>query len=292
MRKLPPLRPLRAFEATARLGGLSKAGDELHVTHGAVSRQIQQLEDWLGVELFDRAGRGLTPTEPGRDYQRSISAAFQIIEEATQRVQHHRPPRGLGLVTTHSIASSWLMDRLPDFAARHPEIELWLTLEQGLTDFERSGLDAALRMGEGPWPDLECVPVMRDRLIVVCSPEYLAAGPALSSPGQLGRHRLLHDEDPAAQWQRWTRVHAPDLDATVGPRFSSGDVLLRAAMGGQGVALVSEALAAGDLAAKRLIQPLPQAVDLGIHFWLVMPARSRNNPHVVAFRDWLLRQAG
>lgn len=288
MRPLPPLNALCAFEAAARLGGIQKASQELCVTHGAVSRHVKLLEEWLGVTLFERSHRSITLTPAGRAYQQTVAAALDLIQEGTAAVQHHKSPKALGIATTHSIASKWLMDRLADFSQNYPAVEVWLTVEQKLTDFSQTGVDVALRMGEGPWPDLECTPLMEDRLIPVCSPQLLGKKKRLKKPADLASFTLLHDQDPKAQWSRWfQKVGLETMDSSQGPRFTSSDMALRSAMSGQGVALASEVLAADDIAAGHLIQPLPQAVELGTFFWLVMPHRNLSMSHAIAFREWL-----
>lgn len=291
MRRLPPLNALRAFEATARMGSIQKASQELCVTHGAISRHIKQLEGWLGIVLFERKQRSLILTSAGSTYQQTVSAAFDLIHEGTMSVQHNRLSNTLGLATTHSIASKWLMEKLSAFSIAHPGIEVWLTLEQGLTNFTQSGVDVALRTGEGPWPGLDCIPLMRDRLIPVCSPQLLEHGPRLTQPEDLVLHTLLHDQDPNAQWQRWLQANGvKTVNAKAGPRYTSADIVLRAAMSGQGIALVSEVLAADDIAHGRLMQALPQAIDLGMYYWLIMPDRSRLIPRVTIFCQWLAQK--
>ncbi|MCE9687574.1 transcriptional regulator GcvA [Shewanella sp. AS16] len=288
MRQLPPLNAIRAFEATARLGGVQRASEELHVTHGAVSRQLKQLETWLGVTLFDRSQRALTLNAAGRAYLHSMSSALDLIHEGTASLQQFKPSNSLGIATTHSFATKWLMDKLPAFAKLHPEIEIWLSVEQQRTDFANSRVDLGLRMGQGPWPGLHCTPLLKDRLIVVCSPQLLANGPPLARAEDLALHTLLHDQDPAAQWLRWFQENGLDPQgATKGPRYTSTDLLLRAAMAGQGVALVSEVLAAAELAQGLLCQPLPQRVELGDYFWLVTPPNRPMTPKLKHFSLWL-----
>ena len=286
MRRLPPLNALRAFEATARLGSAQQASEELHVTHGAISRQLSQLEAWLGLTLFDRSQRRLQLNRAGRDYLAGIGAALDQIDQTTRQVRHARQENVLGLATTHSIASKWLMDKLPDFYHQHPEIELWLSLEQGLTDFGNTRIDAGLRMGQGPWPDLECLPLMDDALITVCSPTLLSPAKSLAMPSDIADFTLLHDQDPETRWQRWFNEYCPSLaNSQAGPRYASSDMLIGAAIAGQGIALVSRVLARADLQAGRLIQPLPQAIELGSYFWLVWPRDT--SPHTATLGDWL-----
>lgn len=288
MRRLPPLKALRAFEATARLGGVQRASEELHVTHGAVSRHVKQLEDWLGVELFDRSQRTLKLNELGEEYLKSISSALDLIQQGTLNLLNHKPSNTLGIATTHSIANKWLMSRLSDFSIQHPEIEVWLSMDQARVDFVNNRVDLAIRMGKGPWPDNDCIALMTDRLITVCSPKLLESGLKLNSPSDLSNFTLLHDQDPDTKWSIWFKQnHIEHLDDSKGPRFSSTDILLEAAMSGRGVALVNEVLAANDLAHKRLMQPLSESVSLGNYYWLVLPKNKLMNSNVKLFCEWV-----
>ena len=293
MRKLPSLNALRAFEAVARLGGVQKASDELCVTHGAVSRHLKQLEQWLHVPLFDRGERALRLTSAGEGYRQTLTAALDLIQEGTTAVCSYRADNTLGVATTHSLAAKWLMKKLPDFSRLHPEVEVWLSLEQGLTDLARSGIDLTIRMGSGPWPEYDCIPLMSDRLVAVCSPLLLSSSNALAAPEDMLSFTLLHDQDPQVQWSRWFAAHQLECPAElVGPRFASTDILLSAAMSGQGIALVNEALAAEDLAAGRLVKPLSQAVELGTYYWIVLPKERQQQAKVQHFCHWLQQQAG
>ncbi|MCJ8337903.1 MAG: transcriptional regulator GcvA [Pseudomonadales bacterium] len=289
MRRLPPLNSLRAFEATARLQGVQRASEELHVTHGAISRQLKQLEAWLGVTLFDRSARNISVNSAGENYLKTISSALDLIAQGSENLQHLKTENTLGIATTHSIASKWLMDKLNLFSQISAETEVWLSLEQRSTDFGATGIDLAIRMGHGPWPDLHCLPLLQDRLIPVCSPTLLSQECRLEKPADLAKFTLLHDRDPETQWQSWFTANQLELiDITKGPRYTSSDILLNSAINGQGVALVSEVLATADLAQQRLLQPLPQSVDLGVYFWLVMPREKYQQPQVRRFCDWLL----
>jgi len=288
MRSLPPLNSLRAFEATARLNGVNKASEELHVTHGAISRQLKQLEQWLGLSLFDRSARNICLNEAGKSYLKTIGGALDLIEQGSQQLRATKPANTLSISTTHSIANNWLLEKLNDYALHAPEVDVWLSLEQSKSDFSARAIDLAIRMGEGPWPHLHCIPLMQDRLIVVASPSLLKT--PLNSAAQLADFRLLHDADPATQWLRWFNENnlQPIEGLSIGPRYSSTDILLKSAIKGQGIALVSERLAMDDLAEQRLFQPLGQSVNLASYFWLVMPAQKYQQPLVRAFCDWLL----
>jgi len=291
MRKLPPLNALRAFEAVARLGSAQKASEELHVTHGAVSRHVKQLEHWLGITLFDRSQRNLKLNTNGNNYIQTISAALDLIHEGTNNIQNVKTSNMLGIATTHSFASKWLTDQLSNFYKLHCDIEIWLSLDQQLTNLNHTNVDIAIRMGKGPWPEYHCIPLMQDKLITVCSPLLLKQSIKLDSPKDLAKHTLLHDQDPNTQWSLWFKENKVlNIDPSKGPRFSSSDVLLRAAMSGQGVALVSEKLAEQDINEGRLIQPFESEVDLGEYHWLVIAQDKLENPNVKKFITWINNQ--
>lgn len=286
MRHLPPLNALKAFEATARLGGVQRASEELHVTHGAISRQVKLLEDWLGITLFERNQRALQLNQAGKDYLHSISTALDLIHQGTASVQH-KSSNILGIATTHSFATKWLMDKLPAFSTLYPQYEVWLSMDQKRTDFVTSRVDVAIRMGKGPWPELHCIGLLKDTLVAVCSPEFLAEN-KLENPEDLARVTLLHDQDQSIQWHQWFNQFVPRSSAyKKGPRFSSSDILLSAAISGQGVALVSEVLAKDDLNRNNLVNPFEQSIDLGFYYWLVLPKHERPNRRLQHFIDWI-----
>ena len=287
MRQIPPLNALKAFEAAARLGGVQRASEELYVTHGAISRQIKHLEEYLGITLFDRSLRTLSLTSAGEAYLTSISSALDLIHEGTLNLQRVKSSNTLGIATTHSIATKWLVNKLPEFTELHPDIEVWLSLGQSLTNFESANIDLALRMGMGPWKGVDCQPLKSDRLIVVCSPHIMKKEP-LTQPKDLLTHTLLHDQDPSTQWSLlFAKYGLEEFDSTKGPRFSSSDVLIDAAMSGQGVALVNEALAKRDLVEKRLIKPLDLSIELGSYLWLIKSEVKPSNDNMMKFAAWI-----
>ncbi|PAJ73546.1 hypothetical protein CJF42_15225 [Pseudoalteromonas sp. NBT06-2] len=288
MRKLPPLNALRAFEAVARLGSAQKASKELHVTHGAVSRHVKQLEHWLGITLFDRSQRNLKLNTNGNNYIQTISAALDLIHEGTNNIQNVKTSNMLGIATTHSFASKWLTEQLSNFYKQYSDVEVWLSLDQQQINFNHTNIDIAIRMGKGPWPEYHCIPLMQDKLITVCSPLLLKQSIKLDSPKDLAKHTLLHDQDPNICWNLWFKENnVLNINPSKGPRFSSADILLRAAMSGQGIALVSEKLAAQDINEGRLIQPFSGAVNLGNYHWLVIAKNKLENINVKKFLIWI-----
>ncbi len=292
MRHLPSLNALRTFEAAARLTSISNAGQELCVSHGAVSRQVKLLEHWLGVKLFERDGRSLQLTSAGAAYLKTCSAALDLIEEGTVNLQQQRSSNVIGVATTHSFAERWLMARLPSFRAEHPNIEVWIVLEQQLTQFAQPGIDVAIRMGTGPWPQYHSRPLMQDRLIPVCSPNLIETGPEITTPEDLLHYPLLHDQDPKAQWAVWLKANnIKGIDLNRGPRYSSSNIVLQAALSGQGIALANEALVKDDIERGHLIQVLSLDVNLGTNYWIVTPNQNSKLKKVIAFSNWLEKTA-
>ena len=299
--RLPPLASLRAFEAAARHLSFTRAAEDLSVTPGAISQQVRQLEDWLGVQLFRRMPKGVLLTDAGQLYGSELREVFARLVLASDRVRRHAASPILTISMVPSLATRWLIPRLGAFRARHPEIDLRLEVNSAPTDFTREAVDAGIRQGRGPgWPGLHADPLFPNILFPVCSPRLLEEAPPLRGPRDLARLPLLH-EDPwidaegrsqELTWTEWlAAVGAPEVDATRGPHFSQTQMSLRAALAGQGVALANAVLAGEDLRAGRLVRALPQEVDAGSGYWFVCPEGGLARPRLAAFRGWLLEEA-
>ena len=299
--RLPPLASLRAFEAAARHLSFAKAAEELLVTPGAVSQQVKQLEDWLGVALFRRLPKGVLLTDAGQLYGSELREVFARLTVASERVRRHAASPILTVSMVPSLATRWLIPRLGGFRDRHPDIDLRIEVNSATTDFARENVDAAIRQGRGPgWPGMHADPLFPNVVFPVCSPRLIEEGPPLRAPADLARYTLLHEDpwlDPQGRsqeltWQDWlAAVGAPEVDATRGPHFTQTQMSLRAALAGQGIALANAALAGEDLRAGRLVRALPQEVDAGTGYWFVCPDAGLARPRTAAFRAWLLEEA-
>jgi LysR family glycine cleavage system transcriptional activator len=288
MSRLPSLNSLRAFEAAARHGSLSRAAQELHVTHSALSHQIKALETELGMALFRRTGRGLVPTEAGRLLLPALGEAFGRIRAAVEAVR--RGPRAgvLTLSVEPSFAARWLVLRLGRFRAAHGQVELRLLPSEDVVDLAREDVDLAIRYGRGDWPDLQADLLFHARVFPVASPDLLAAGPPLREPADLRRHTLLH-EDSDLYWREWlVAAGAGAVDASRGPRFATAHLALAAAAAGQGIALADDALAAADLADGRLVRLFRVEIATEHGYWLLIPRHAAGRPELSAFRSWIL----
>ena len=234
---LPPLNALRAFEAAARLASLSRAGDELHVTHAAVSHQIRHLEAWLGRRLFARAGRGIALTPAGEDYFRAVSAALSSLSAASLAQRRLPDPRSLTVGCIPSIAARWLVPALPDFSARHPGLDVRIVYARAQDAFDEEACDVLITLGAAEGPDLASTRLFSRVNRPVASPHYLAAHPRAASPTGIAAADLLHDETSEA-WAAWFRAAglAPPQPPR-GPIFQDFNLLATAVIAGHGVAL-------------------------------------------------------
>jgi DNA-binding transcriptional LysR family regulator len=291
--KLPPLEAVRMFEAVARLGSTVAAAQELRLTHGAVSRRVRSLEDHLGVPLLDR-GRGgrLVPTELGQRCAEAARKALGIIAEAAQAAGNRKARQNTVRVNmTASFAALWLVPRLPRFRKRHPAFEIWISESQALLEpGAASGIDIAVRTGDGKWPRVRAERLMDDVLVPVSAPGLAARLHALPD---LARATLLHDGDPAATWPDWTEAAGLGKPAWAarGPRLASTLLLIQAAAAGNGVALVPNTLAAAHLKEGSLVVPFQIKFARKLIHWMVRPQRELSSPAVRAFSTWLRAEA-
>ncbi|HSE78442.1 MAG TPA: transcriptional regulator GcvA [Alphaproteobacteria bacterium] len=287
---LPPLNALRAFEAAARHLSFTKAADELHVTQAAISHQVKGLEDHLGVKLFRRLTRSLLLTEEGKALLPDLRAAFDQMTQAVQRVRVRGGQRTLNISTMTTFAMSWLVPRLPNFQAAHPDIEVRISTTQRLVDFAREDVDLATRYGFGSWPGLASHKLFDDVLTPLCSPAIAAK---LIRPEDLRGVTLLHENPEPSDWTFWSaKFGVEGIDGRKGPRFDSTRIAVQAAIGGLGVAIGAPNVFIEELATGRLVQPFPEmVVGNGKAFWIVYLETSADEPKIRAFRDWILAEA-
>jgi len=286
--RLPPLSALRTFEAAARHRNFSRAGAELHITHGAISHQMKALERELGIALFLRRSRGVELTEPGHALAATVRDALERIARGIAELRA-RPHRALTVSVLPAFATHWLIPRLADFNRRHPEIDINVRAGQALADFSGEDVDLAVRYGGGEWPGLHAVQLAHEDVFPVCSPRFNNCR-LPRTLAELAKARLLHA--PLQPWDEWFRA----LDTNVslsrrGMTFSETDLLLRAAIDGLGIALSRRLLAQPELDAGRLVRPVKQSVRAIRSYFIVYPEAVEPSPRLMIFRDWLLEQA-
>ena len=286
--RLPPMQALRAFEAAARTGSLTRAAELLHVTHGAIGHQIKALESELGVRLVERAGRGVRLTDEGERFAARVRVAFAELAEAVREVAEGRNPRQLRITVLPSFAARWLLPRIGRFVAAHPEIDVDVRASNALADFRREDVDLGIRHGSGEWPGLIAEKLMDDWYFPVCSPR-LARAHLPKRPAELERFTLLRSE--GEPWKPWFEAAGLDWDEpTRGPMFSDSSHTLQAAIEGQGIALARESLLGQDLKNGLLVRLFDVALRSPRSHFLVYPPRLQSAPKLLAFRGWILEE--
>ncbi|WP_192560738.1 transcriptional regulator GcvA [Pseudomonas allokribbensis] len=288
--RLPSLNGLRAFECAARHLSFTRAAEELNVTQTAISHQIRRLEDELGVRLFMRSKDGLTLTDEGNAYFPGIRSAFLELRHSTERLQEANNQSVLTISTLVSVASKWLLPRLPSFREAHPEIDVRISALTRLVDFRKVGIDAAIRYGKGEWPGLRADWLMSDEVFPVCSPRLLTGDKPLKTPADLVHHPLLQVSGLTANdWNDWLHAAGQPPLTTKGPRltFDLAMMAVQTAIDGQGVCIGRSTYVDDDLRAGRLVAPFDLRLKSDSGFYFVTPHENANSKKVVAFRQWL-----
>jgi LysR family glycine cleavage system transcriptional activator len=266
------------------------------VTPGAVSQQIQNLEDYIGAALFKRTPRGLLLTDAAQTALPALREAFDRLAEAALLLTAAVDGRRLTLTAPPSFAAKWLVPRLGRFEETHPQVDVWLSADMDLVDFATGDVDLAVRYGGGTYPGLESIRLMQETVLPVASPDLHASNP-LSEPCDLSRHVLLHDGSPDADescpdWQMWLAArNVKGVDGTRGPRFNQSSLVIEAALAGRGVALAKRALAQDDLDAGRLVAPMAITTNVGFAYYVVHPKAKARLPQVKAFVNWIQTEA-
>ena len=307
--RLPPLNALRVFEAAARHLSFKEAAAELSITQAAVSHQIKSLEDYLGVELFRRAGRGVQLTDAARACLPRLREGFDALAAAVETIRQRAEESELIITAPPVFTARWLMPRLADFARREQRIDVRVVGSSKMVDGgaldsavllgnldlreETSGVE--IHLGAGHYPGYRADRLFSVSTTAVASPDIAAS---LKAPEDLAQQVLLHDDamDLVANggaWQKWLDAAgvADRVDGTRGPHFSSNILSLEAAAQKLGVALALRPLIDADLASGRLVAPFKVELKPQSDYYLVCPEVIADRPAVSAFRTWLLEQA-
>jgi LysR family transcriptional regulator, glycine cleavage system transcriptional activator len=289
MRRLPPLGSLRAFEAAARRESFKAAAAELGVTPTAISHQIRQLEAGLGTPLFVRQTRKVVLTAEGGRLYPALRQALDAMAEAVQAVKRRPERRVATLSATVAFTARLLVPRAAGFRTLHPGWDLRLHASDDPIDLHAGEADAAIRYGLGPYPTLVALPLLTDSFAPVCSPHM-----SLRAPMDLRRATLIHFEwrstgtkASVPTWRAWAeRAGLSGLDIEAGITFNDENSAIQAAIAGQGVALLSLALVADELASSALVQPFGPALE-GMRYDLVYPSGAEARPPVAVLRSWV-----
>ncbi|WP_220813564.1 LysR substrate-binding domain-containing protein [Pseudomonas paralcaligenes] len=291
-RWLPSLSALRAFEAAARHESAKRAAEELSVTATAVSHQIRALEESLGVALFLRKPRQLELTAQGRELQQVLESAFDSIGATVERLSAVPCRQAITLSTTPAVAVRWLLSWVCLLRDSHPQIDLRIHASHEPVALDGVTADIAIRYGDGRWPGLVAEKLFDNTFIPACSPLL-----GLHDAAELPNHPLIHFRNQAAissplDWALWQKqARVPGLDVSAGLVFSDETHAVSAAIGAQGVALMSRQLIEDELREGRLVQPFGPEVE-GKPFFLVYPESRRGDPTIQAVRDWVMAVPG
>ena len=287
--RLPPLTALRAFEAAARHMSFSKAAEELFVTPAALSYQIKQLEEHLGVPLFHRLNRAVELTDAGRALQPGVAEGFASLRQAVRQVAKLRNQNELTITAGPAFTAKWLAPRFFRFADRHPELELRFVATLRSLDFHRDGVDAAIRFGVADPPDLYSEVLAEEWLTPVVAP---GLAHQVEETGSLAGVQLLHDESveaisPAPNWRRWAELTGMEIDWEHGAHFSNADHSIDVALEGGGVALGRIVLVQRYMESGRLIAPFKTAMWAGAQYRFVCPKGDESNQRICTLLSWL-----
>lgn len=288
--RLPPLNAVRAFVAAARHESFTLAAAELHVTHGAISRQIKHLETYLGVDLFVRQVRQIRLTPEGQQFQAQASQALDQLAAAAHALQARPPAPTVTLNVRPSFAVGWLIPRLPTFVAQHPGIEPRVMTSTVAPDAAAEPFDIGLRRGLTGWPpNTELVPFLEDELITVAAPALYGAH-TWDTPAALAAHVLLSARTRSTDWNDWARqLGLGRLKAAGRLQFDHLHFVLQGARDGLGVALAPYTLVSRDLAQGRLCSPWPHLrTPLPRYYYGIAPDASAS---ARAFAAWLDTQS-
>lgn len=290
---------LRAFEAVARHLNFRAAAEEMALTQSAVSRQIQALEDEVGVSLFLRHTRAVELTSAGALLLAAVQQALPRVDNAVRQIRQSAGRRGVALTTFASFASMWLIPRLEQFQRDNPDIDIRIDATDNTLDLDVSDVDLALRYGPTASMPAHAVRLFGEQLTPVVSPWLLKSGPPLRKPADLAQFTLIEAGDAHAthlEWLSWRRWFDEQGQAKLQPKrwlyFNYAYQMVQAALTGQGVVLarlplVAEALANGDL-----IEPMPRLrMDSPLAYWLLVGPRSAQRPEIQAFCQWLMAQS-
>jgi LysR family glycine cleavage system transcriptional activator len=287
MRRLPPLNAVKAFEAAARLVSFTKAGQELNVTHGAISRQVALLESWLGVPLFQRTKSHLMLTEAGKKFFDEAGAALDRISLAAINLTHETDMAQLTVSAPPTFTLRWLIPRLSTFQRSHLGVNVRLTTSLSTVDFSREEYDIAIRGAAQPLQGVTARPFLTESILPVCHPDLLEKNP-LRVPADLARYTLLSYSTEPYRWQDWfAAVDAPDVKPAAILNFEQMYFTLQAAMEGLGVALIPYFLVADEIAAERLCAPLGTLGVRTRHYYANLAPSPLPNPAQDAFCAWL-----
>lgn len=281
----PSLNVLRTFEAAARHESFQKAAEELHISASAVSHQIRQLEDILGVKLFGRTGRRVILTQKGEYYFNNVQQGIQILVQATNSIMDPMRDRQIRMSVVPFFATRWLMPKLESFQIQHPGWELAIQTSTQKSDFDLEDLDLVIRRGGGSWEGMHQHLLMEEQLIAVALP---SVADQISSLQDLQKASLLYNSQVPSEWPEWfAKLGHEVTPSSARLEFQNNSQILEACLMGAGVALMDPQLLINDLASGRVTQVLDHSVAGMRNYYLVYPESHEQRRSIPLFRDWI-----
>lgn len=282
------LNGLRAIETVARRGSLRKAAEELRVSVSAVSQLVNRTEKQIGRAVFERTVTGLATNEFGRRFCERLTTAFRELSGAMALAEDAADSQ-LVVSVAPAFAARWLVPRLSRFYAAHPEIMLRIDASSKLADFDHSDIDVGIRMGDGNWPGTRADLLFAQCMFPVCAPAIAAR---LKRVEDLAHEWVIREESGMVDWKRWfAQAGVTGVTPPQGASFTDPNLCLEATIGGQGVMLASQLLAADALADGRLVAPFGITADSGFGYYVATSAAKKPNRKVTAFKKWLEEEA-
>ena len=300
--KLPiHLNALRAFEASARHQSFSAAAAELHVTPAAIGQLVRSLENWLGMPLFLRSSSGrarLVPTETAERALPDIRAGFDRLALGLERLKEGSASKVLTVAVSPAFAAKWLLPRIESFQTAWPDTDVRLDTNLKPVDFITQRVDIGVRYGMGSWPGLAAEKMMDEEIYPVCSPQLLREHWRLQKPNDLAQETLIHDLSMDSHtgfptWDTWLeKAGVTNVPTTRGMKINNSAAVLQAAIDGHGVALARSVMTRDDLTTGRLVRLFPEVTFAStLAYYVVYRPECASLPRLVAFRDWLLKEA-
>jgi LysR family glycine cleavage system transcriptional activator len=289
---------LKVFLAAARQLSFTQAGEELHITTGAVSQQIKLLESWLGFRLFRRLPRRIELTDEGKRLLAAVQPAYAAVDLTINRLRGGSLSGVVRLRSLPSFLATWLVPRLPKLMRRYPAIELQVEAEDSIHSLRDGEFDLAIDLNDGTYPGFQSTVLVEENIFPVCAPSLMRGRPPLDRPERLDHYPLLHDmtawrgSQPYAEWERYLKaVGAPHVDVRRGYMFNRNQITIQAAIAGMGVAIARRTLTTTELASGQLVVPFPQSVPTGKRYCLVYSEGALDDRRVAAVHDWIATEA-
>jgi len=291
MQELPPLNTLKIFDSVARHESISHAALELNLTPGAVTKQIQQLEEFLGAKLLLREHRKISLNEKGKQLQLVVSKALLEIKTAIKGIKGAKEKKTLKIRSYTTFSIRWLIPRSPKFLSNNPEISLELTTSLDAVDFSREDVDCAIRLGDGNWPNVNAIKLIDNVIIPVCSPKYLQ-NKKIKTPKDLLSCELLHIKRRPNDWSYW--FESCGLSKELIPEemmCENSEIAYAAAREGLGIAMAQYFLVREEIELGKLVRPVKNFHDCGKYtYYLVMPTKAGSNTNSIKFKNWILEE--